>query len=47
MRTEDLLIDIDVDFSRDKVLPDLGVRRRSFRSRFPPCHAGADAHTGL
>ena len=43
---KDLLIDIDADFSRDEVLPDLGAWRRSLRSRFPPYQARANARTG-
>ena len=45
-RVEDLFIDIDADFSRNEVLLDLGIWRRSLRLRFPPCLAGADARTG-
>ena len=45
-RAEDLLINIEVDFSEDEVHPDLGARRCSLRPRFPPHHAGANAHTG-
>lgn len=45
-RVEDLLIDIEADFSGDEVHPDLGARRHSLRPRFPPRQAGADACIG-
>ena len=44
-RVEDLFIDIDADFSKNKVLLDLGIWRCSLRLRFPPCLAGANART--
>ena len=44
-RVEDLFIDIDADFSRNEVLLDLGIWRRSLRLRFSPCLAGPDART--
>ena len=44
-RAEDLLINIEVDFSKDEVYPDLGVRRHSLRPRFLSHQAGVDAHT--
>ena len=41
MRVEDLVIDIDADFSGDKVLLELGARRPSLKPRFPPHQAKA------
>ena len=35
-RAEDLLIDIEANFSEDKVHMDLGAQRRSLRPRFLP-----------
>ena len=35
-QAEDLLIDIEADFSEDKVHMDLGAQRRSLRPRFLP-----------
>ena len=46
-RTEDLLINIEVDFSEDEVHLDLGARRRSLRPRFPSYQARADARAGV
>ena len=40
IRAEDLLINIEVDFSEDEVHPDLGARRRSLRPKFPPHQVG-------
>ena len=45
MQAEDLIIDIDADFSREEVHADLGARRRNLRSKFPPHQAGAEART--
>ena len=46
MRAEDLVIDINADFSGDVVLLELGTRRRSLRPRFLPHQARVDAHIG-
>ena len=46
MRAEDLVIDIDDDFSGDVVLPELGARRHSLRPRFLPHQARVDARIG-
>ena len=45
MRAEDLVIDIDADFSGDEFLPELSARRHSLRPRFPPHQARADTRT--
>lgn len=41
MQAEDLIIDIDDDFSRDEVHADLGVQRHNLRPRVPPHQAEA------
>ena len=46
MRAKDLFIDIEADFSKDEVLPDLVSGRCSLRPRFSPHQVGADARIG-
>ena len=45
-RAKDLFIDIEANFSRDEVLPDLSTQRCNLRPSFLPCQVGADASTG-
>ena len=45
MRAEDIVIDIDADFSGDEFLQELSARRHSLRPRFPPHQARADTRT--
>lgn len=47
MQAKDLVIDIDANFPRDKVLPKFGVQWCSLRPSFPPHLAEADACIGV